>query len=899
MAYKDTHFFTGIVQCKNCKFLTRYHGQITGTSHMRRHHCFSLLFPNSVPATRKSKSNTNTPNTLTNGNGLNNVEADTTTPRMLKKLKKELSPSRGPANKATGSGQPAFPVIKQEMDFNSFMTQAAMSAALNGAASSALSASNHSNLTIHPQIPKKRLKNGHYGMQAERSLMVNGNCAYGSPNNGNSMSTSQSSPTVNSSQSMLRASTGSSPSSSPIHGGASNQSSGSLAVPTTVTNNLRIQNSKQDLRERLVQFCCQELVPIGSVNSEAFRAILQSHLRLCTTQLHQQLAQQQQQHPQLMSITSMVSSFMNHISHQMPDGDQLTSHLKVLHGQCRDKIRHDLSRTLDANVGGALVCDSEADACIISAYYIDTDWRLVEAILAVSAEVSDINQFVSTALVTYSLQDSKKLSKFTFVSHGGLFDGVSVCLSSMAHIVDKVVEEAITSADELFQSKSKKLPLLSDLLDSCADLATRYNLPALAAALDGASTVLPSNGVEWIAKFESAKLVLQHRDQLLQEEEAVSLNYELIGQLMDLLEPFRTASAELRQCFKHPTLSHVLLYFYKLKKVLATNSSYASLLRLQTEPTNLSKKSHPTKVNGGTPPMPPKKAKRGRSLETSDQSAAGSGSDSDSEEEKEVTGASGSKSEDPLELTSKNGGGKKKPNKRKKSQTDEEEAEDEDFDVASHSIWLLDQFKKFLLENLNRYYEVQSLHRIATFLWPNFRFLKMLSSGEQKEVHEEVRKMLQSRISVAKTDANGNGHGNLSNGACGGGGGGGGGSSSTSSNDGFGCSNGGKLNGTSKTKSTDFDEWEVLSDHDQDEVDKYLSVQLTSCSEDTVLQWWREHSVEFPKLSQLAKWILAIPASVTTRERFQICNNRQLDESQLFLHCNMYVLGKVLGSLQF
>ncbi|CAG2118014.1 unnamed protein product, partial [Medioppia subpectinata] len=45
IAYSDSQLFTGIVRCKACAFMTRYHGQITGTSHMRRHHCFREAFP--------------------------------------------------------------------------------------------------------------------------------------------------------------------------------------------------------------------------------------------------------------------------------------------------------------------------------------------------------------------------------------------------------------------------------------------------------------------------------------------------------------------------------------------------------------------------------------------------------------------------------------------------------------------------------------------------------------------------------------------------------------------------------------------------------------------------------------------------------------------------------------
>lgn len=719
-----------------------------------------------------------------------NVDADSTTPRMLKKLKKDLSPN-------------------SSLNFLSPIQ-------MNGG--NQLSQS--SNITIHPALPKKKLKNGH----SERSLMASSaSFQINSISNGSS----------NSPQSMLRSSNGyNSPTPSSPHNSTTTTASGStssnLNVPLSqlnvshVSNNIRIQNSKQDLRDRLVQFCFQELVPLKSVNSETFRAILQSHLRLCTTQLHQQLLQQQQQHPQLMSLTSMISSFMNHLSHQMPDSEQLRNYLETLYIQCRDRIRQDIATTLEYSAGGALVCDSEHDACIISTYYVDSDWRLVEAILSASALVFDINQFVSKTLESYNLQEKKKLSKLTFVSHGGLFDGVSVCLSSMAHIVDKVVDEAISSVEEL--SQQRKFPPLSDLFDTCQELASKLSITIEPLAYD----------VDWIAKYELMKVLQEQSSQLVEDEPVSSLvNFDLVNRLVALLEPFRTASHELRQCFKHPTLCHVLLYFHKLKKVLAVSQpaakSTAKSLELKA-----------TKQNGHSVKKDPEAKSYSSGVE----------SDSDLEEEKD---------DDKTEM------------RKEEDENDEEECKNVD--------GLMDHLKEQLMANLKRHYEVQSLHRIATFLWPNFRLLKMMSADEQKEVHEDVRKLIQSRV-LAISLANGGASG-----------GGGGASGNLNSNGESEDSSDQPVNGigvVSKTKSKlDFDEWEVLSDQDQDEVDKYLSVQLTSCSEHYVLQWWREHQNEFPKLSQLAKWILSIPASVTTRERFKISNNRQMDDFLLFLHCNM------------
>lgn len=48
-----SHEFTGMVRCKICLFICRYHGTITGTSHMRRHKCFTDGNPEALQKCRE------------------------------------------------------------------------------------------------------------------------------------------------------------------------------------------------------------------------------------------------------------------------------------------------------------------------------------------------------------------------------------------------------------------------------------------------------------------------------------------------------------------------------------------------------------------------------------------------------------------------------------------------------------------------------------------------------------------------------------------------------------------------------------------------------------------------------------------------------------------------------
>lgn len=158
--------------------------------------------------------------------------------------------------------------------------------------------------------------------------------------------------------------------------------------------------------------------------------------------------------------------------------------------------------------------------------------------------------------------------------------------------------------------------------------------------------------------------------------------------------------------------------------------------------------------------------------------------------------------------------------------------------------------KKRLLLGLEQNFELHLMHKIAVFLWPNFRHLKMFTEAERDEVYAEVRRMLdannQATVVVEET-----------------------------------------LDESIKAQ-TQYSEWEAVTEFDQDEVTRYLLDKFNHCNEKTLLTWWKEASKRYPKLSTVARSILAIPASVTSIERRPRVHSRPpVDEELLFLHCNL------------
>uniref|UniRef100_H3AVU8 HAT C-terminal dimerisation domain-containing protein n=1 Tax=Latimeria chalumnae TaxID=7897 RepID=H3AVU8_LATCH len=143
--------------------------------------------------------------------------------------------------------------------------------------------------------------------------------------------------------------------------------------------------------------------------------------------------------------------------------------------------------------------------------------------------------------------------------------------------------------------------------------------------------------------------------------------------------------------------------------------------------------------------------------------------------------------------------------------------------------------------------EIHDLHKIALFLWPKFNPLRMLSNHEREEVYSEVRRLIknftgaeyqypQSNVVVVDVDNDVPGPAVAPT--------------------------------VAKKALTDFDEWENVHDDEglllHDEVQQYTQKVIMKNERD-LLNWWKEHSIVYPKLSMLARSVLCIPASSSER----------------------------------
>ena len=143
---------------------------------------------------------------------------------------------------------------------------------------------------------------------------------------------------------------------------------------------------------------------------------------------------------------------------------------------------------------------------------------------------------------------------------------------------------------------------------------------------------------------------------------------------------------------------------------------------------------------------------------------------------------------------------------------------------------------------LKEKFTVTNVHKCATFLWPNFRCLKMLSAASRNDVHHEIRSFLSFTSNETTSQPT-----------------------------------------VAKRAKSDFSDWEDIPSEGQDEVDSYIGAILPSCDEDHLLSWWSEHCSDFPRLSKLARKILAVPASVTFLDDFKPLTGR-VDPRLIFLH---------------
>ena len=158
---------------------------------------------------------------------------------------------------------------------------------------------------------------------------------------------------------------------------------------------------------------------------------------------------------------------------------------------------------------------------------------------------------------------------------------------------------------------------------------------------------------------------------------------------------------------------------------------------------------------------------------------------------------------------------------------------------------------------MKKLFKVQTVHKVATFLCPQFRHLKMLTEDERSEVHAPVRTMIRSindHDSLSKSDS-------LEE---------------------------------PQAKYSKFDKWaDYQKKSTNSEISQYLSMQIHGKPD--VFDFWEPQANSFPCLSTIAKKIFSITASSSapnkyfSKSGFFFNANGVLDDLSvtLFLHSNM------------
>lgn len=165
-----------------------------------------------------------------------------------------------------------------------------------------------------------------------------------------------------------------------------------------------------------------------------------------------------------------------------------------------------------------------------------------------------------------------------------------------------------------------------------------------------------------------------------------------------------------------------------------------------------------------------------------------------------------------------------------------------------HAHWLEEKMAK----------SITDLHKAATFLWPKFNQLRMLPADQRINVQQYVKSRLSAAQQPEPKEAEGRGEASQETSAS---------SSATIP--------------ASATKKTRFDEWENVfgeAESEEDEVDSYVRQRPTMTDDQDLLGWWKTNSSVYPKLAQLARQVLCVPASSSSSERVFSEAGRTIEE---------------------
>uniref|UniRef100_A0A3B3T3J7 BED-type domain-containing protein n=1 Tax=Paramormyrops kingsleyae TaxID=1676925 RepID=A0A3B3T3J7_9TELE len=169
---------------------------------------------------------------------------------------------------------------------------------------------------------------------------------------------------------------------------------------------------------------------------------------------------------------------------------------------------------------------------------------------------------------------------------------------------------------------------------------------------------------------------------------------------------------------------------------------------------------------------------------------------------------------------------------------------------------IISRLKNTAKEYLQNKFEIDSFHCMAVFLNPKMRSLKPLDPVQREGTMQDIRDLVAS-VFVTSMDSNHDivtlpGHGEHAYSST---------NATVSKRRRLGTGMGVRL--LESFEDDEFDTEEAV----QDEIHKYKTMNVPSEKDFDLLSWWKENASTLPRLSQIARRILAIPATSAPSER--------------------------------
>lgn len=524
VVYANNCDFTGYVQCEECKWLLRFHGQLTGTSHMRRHKCFMKIHPEIREKYYRSGSKGKTTDTSVTHSNNQAVESNTFKGEEEKSendhsLIPLIDAEKNEPIDYLGCTKCAIFVKKSETNPSSHVCKASdlsRNISISG------------RLYFRAKLLSRAWKQSHLWkyfdevidaatllpviyVRCRRCLqMVRSVDSKAIPS---VLRRHESQCPEKDSQSIMNAAV----------------SSDSLAAPVTVTSeNVKlVAKPGMKLVDCCLNFCAMELLDPAILTRKPFVTLART----------------------IVNIASRAKGKSTRFPSEALLQGTLADNFKLLLDQQKT-----LAQTVTADCGGALIYARKDDLDVIVMSYVNSQWTPIQTVIAAKYDVTDAGQFVEETLSTLQLSE-EAVQNLIIVSRDKI-NCRAVTLPSSAHEIDDIVVSTVKS-DDLYQS----------YCDKCLQLLNQYNINF---AVD--------RDISWIRQFTIFKQFIDNESTFSPDHlNQLGINCTEIKFIVSVLTPFKEASNELRSCTERSTCNLIFLWYHKLVKILSNLSKNATL----------------------------------------------------------------------------------------------------------------------------------------------------------------------------------------------------------------------------------------------------------------------------------------------------------------------------------